>query len=252
MSIIKIKQIDGLQTTLNDLITRLESGSLKSTYQQPAHGFSPGNVIAFLDGSWVLADASTAEKLGRIVVESVTANDFVAVQVGTIEISAWGLSPGKFYVVDETGNGTIAEFISNDSPNFAFNNPVIQAITSEKAHVLPWRPSAGVVPLAQGQEHTQNTVSLVTSGQGSSTGISLDYTPFSESTVQVHINGIAIIESYGNKTGEAYFSNDGGATAALLSEISAGSIIYWNAVTANYELNADDKIQVTYDKSNLD
>ena len=44
----------------------------------------------------------------------------------------------------------------------------------------------------------------------SSTGITLDYTPFADSTVQVYINGIALTEGYGTKTLEVYFSNDGG------------------------------------------
>ena len=78
MSQIKIKQIEGLQTILNAIDARLESGSLKSTYSQVGHGFSAGSVIAFLNGSWILADASAADKLGRLVVESVTSNTFVA------------------------------------------------------------------------------------------------------------------------------------------------------------------------------
>ena len=252
MSLIKIKQIDGLQTTLDAINARLESGSLKSTYAQVAHGFSAGNVIAFLNGSWILADASAADKLGRLVVESVTANDFVAVQIGNVEVSGWGLSPGKFYLVDDSGNGTMAEFISIDSPNFTYSNPVIQAITSEKAQVLPWRPSIGAVPLAQGQEYAQTAPSLFTSGQGSSTGISLDYTPFAESTVQVYINGVTVTESYGDKSGEVYFSNDGGATAGSLSEISAGFTIYYNSDNAGYELGSSDIIDVIYEKSSLD
>lgn len=252
MSLIKIKQIDGLQTTLDAINARLESGSLKSTYEQVAHGFSAGNVIAFLNGSWILADASAADKLGRLVVESVTANDFVAVQIGNVEVSGWGLIPGKFYIVDETGNGTMAEFISIDSPSFAYSNPVIQAITSEKAQVLPWRPSVGATPLAQGQEYSQTAPSAFTNGQGSSTGISLDYTPFAESTVQVYINGVAVTESYGDKTGEVYFSNDGGTTAASLSEIAAGSTIYWNTDNAGYEIGSGDIIDIVYEKSSLD
>jgi len=252
MSQIKIKQIEGLQTTLDAINARLESGSLKSTYSQTGHGFSAGSVIAFLNGSWILADASSADKLGRLVVESVTPNTFVAVQIGNIEVSEWGLTPGKFYVVDESGNGTMAEHVSAILPNFTYSNPVIQAITSEIAQVLPWRPSLGATPLVQGFEYSQSSVSLFTSGQGSSTGVSLDYTPFAESTVQVYVNGMAVTESYGDKSGEVYFSNDGGTTAKTIAQLAAGDIVYWNTSNAGYELGSSDTIELVYEKSSLD
>lgn len=252
MSQIKIKQIEGLQTTLNAINARLESGSLKSTYSQVGHGFAAGNVIAFLNGSWILADASAADKLGRLVVESVTADTFVAVQIGNIEVSEWGLTPGKFYVVDESGNGTMVEHVSTSNPNFTYSNPIIQAITSETAQVLPWRPSLGAVPTAQGQEHTQSSPSLYTDGNYASTGITLDYTPFSDSTVQVYINGIAVTESYGNRDGEVYFSNDGGATAKSIATLSVGDTLYWNSNVTGYAIGESDIIDLVYEKSSLD
>lgn len=252
MSQIKIKQIEGLQTILNAIDARLESGSLKSTYSQVGHGFSAGSVIAFLNGSWILADASAADKLGRLVVESVTSNTFVAVQIGNIEVSGWGLTPGKFYVVDESGNGSMVEHESPSIPNFTYSNPVIQAISETKAQVLPWRPSLGATPLAQGQEYTQTAASLFTNGNGSSTGITLAYTPFADSTVQVYINGIAVTESYGNKIEEAYFSSDGGLTAKTVSALAAGDTLYWNANVAGYEIGASDTIDLVYEKSSLE
>lgn len=252
MSQIKIKQIEGLQLTLDAINARLESGSLKSTYEQVGHGFKPGSVIAFLNGSWILADASVADKLGRLVVESVEADSFVAVQIGNVEVSGWGLTPGKFYIVNESGNGELAEYETPSTPNFTYSNPVIQAITEEKAQVLPWRPSLGATPLAQGQEYTQTKAPLFTNGQGSTTGITLDYTPFAESTVQVYINGVAVTESYGDKTGEVYFSADGGVTPKDLSELKAGDTLYWNTDNAGYEIGAGDTIDLVYEKSSLD
>lgn len=252
MSQIKIKQIEGLQTTLEAINARLESGSLKSTYSQVGHGFSAGSVISFLNGSWILADASSADKLGRLVVESVTVDTFVAVQIGNIEIPEWGLTPGKFYVVDESGNGTIAEYESTSIPGFTFNNPIIQAITSEKAQVLAWRPSLGAVPVAQGQEYTQSSNSLYTDGNYSTTGVTLDYTPFADGTVQVYVNGIAVTESYGNRDADVYFSNDGGVTAKSISSLEAGDTLYWNSNVVGYAIGASDSIDIVYEKSSLD
>jgi len=56
MSLIKIKQIDGLQAALDLINTSIESGSLKSAYTQEDHGFSAGVVIAYVGSRWVLAD----------------------------------------------------------------------------------------------------------------------------------------------------------------------------------------------------
>ena len=254
MSQLKIKQVEGLQSTLDAIFARLEtgSGSLKSAYDQVGHGFTPGKAITFLDGSWVLADATSADKLGRLIVESVTTDTFVAVQIGHVEVSEWSLTPGKFYVVDNTGAGTLEEYVSTSIPNFTYSNPIIQAITSEIAQVLPWRPSLGAVPVAQGQEYTQSAGSLLVETDYASTGISLDYTPWSYSTVQVYINGIALTEGYGTKTLEVYFSNDGGNTAKAAADLEAGDTLYWNTNIAGYAIGPNDTIDIVYEKSSLE
>ena len=252
MSQIKIKQIDGLQAKFDQLDSQLASGSLKSVYSKTSHGFSAGDVIAFNNGSWILADSSDANKLGRLVVESVTTNEFVAVQIGNIEVSTWNLIAGKFYVVTEVGDGSITEYLGATKPDFAFSNPVLQAITSTTAQVLPWRPSLGATPVAQGQEYTQQEVPTATSGNGAPSGITLDFTPFADGSVQVFINSVALTESYGDKTGDVYFSNDGGTTSRNVADIEAGDELIWNGLIAGYDLATTDIIEIVYEKSTLD
>ena len=92
----------------------------------------------------------------------------------------------------------------------------------------------------------------MTSGNYSSTGLTLTYTPFQDSTVQVFLNGIALDESYNNRNGDVYFSRDGGSTAVPSSDLDAGDTLYWNGTLAGYELAATDQFEVVYDKSNLD
>ena len=181
-----------------------------------------------------------------------TANSFVAVQIGNVEVSDWGLTPGKFYVVNENGDGTLTEYESTLIPNFTYSNPIIQAITSEIAQVLPWRPSLGALPVATGQEYTQSAGSLLATSDGASTGITLDYTPFSDSTVQVYINGIALTEGYGTTDQEVYFSNDGGVTAKEIADLEAGDTLYWNTTAAGYAIGPNDTIDIVYEKSSLD
>lgn len=252
MSQIKIKQIDGLQAKLDQLDSQLASGSLKSEYTQTSHGFSAGDVVAFYNGSWVLADSSTADKLGRLVVESVTTNTFIGVQIGNITVESWGLTAGKFYVVTEVGDGSITEYIGATNPDFAFSNPVLQALTSTTAQVLPWRPSLGATPIAQGQEYTQQEIPTATSGNEAATGITLDFTPFADGSVQVFVNSVAVTESYGDKTGDVYFSNDGGTTAKALADIEVGDELIWNGIIAGYDLTISDAIELVYEKSSLD
>lgn len=251
---IKIKQIAGLQAKLDRIDAHIESGSLKSSYFQVGHGFTPGKAIAFLNGAWVLANAATADTLGRLIVESISdADNFTAVQIGNVEVSEWGLTPGKFYLVNEAGDGSLSEFNTLSDPDFAHSNPVLQAITEEKAQVLPWRPSLGATPLAQGVEYTQaDLIPLDSVGSPASTGITLDYTPFSGSSVQVYINGVAATESYGDLTGDVFFSSDGGETSKSLEEITQGDILYWNTDVAGYAIGGGDVIDIVYEKSTLD
>ena len=254
MSQIRIKQIAGLQDKLDQIDASLASGSLKSNYTQANHGFTAGKVIAYNSGSWVLADSKSADTLGRLVVETVVdADTFTAVQIGTITVDSWDLTPGTFYVVDESDSGSLAVFVDPTDPQFQYSNPVIQALTATTAHVLPWRPSLGAQAEAVGEEYSQADLTpLTTNGDGSATGITLDYTPFADSTVQVYLNGVAVTESYGDKTGDVYFSADGGVTSKTVSELIAGDELYWNADVAGYEIGEGDTIDLVYEKSSLD
>lgn len=251
MSQIKIKQIEGLQDILDAIIVSITSGSVKSTFTQIAHGFSAGQIVAFDGGSWVIADASTEDTLGRIVIESITdANNFVGVQLGKVTVSTWDLTPGAFYVVDDSGTGYPALFTTNDA--YAYSNPVMQAIDATTAHVLPWRPSVGdTVEIEQGvQVYQRDLTPLATSGDYSSTGITIDYTPFSDSAVDVLVNGLGLSEADGDRDAAAvYFSNDGGLTAKSIANIEAGDTLYWNGDIAGFELTADDVIDIMYERA---
>lgn len=252
MSQIKIKQIDGLQEILDAIIISITSGSLKSTFTQVGHGFSAGQVVAFDGGTWILADASIEDSLGRIVIESTpSADTFVGVQVGKITVSTWDLVAGAFYVVDDSGTGNPVLFTTNDA--YAYSNPIMQAITSTTAHVLPWRPSVGGAPVDTGVEVYQRDLSpTATNGNYSATGITLDYTPFLDSAVDILVNGVGVQEGNGVRTMDAYFSNDGGATAKLIANIEAGDELYWNGDIAGFDLTGDDVIDIIYERSALD
>lgn len=246
MSKVQIKQINGLSQRLDEV-----SSSSRLVITQNSHNFIVGRVIAFVDGNWVYADATDPNKLGRVVVEEIIdQNSFYAVLSGVIDITGWNLTPSAYYFVDGTGNGTI----TTDTTGLPFSNPILQAITTTTAHVLPWRPSQVLVepPTGLTQEYTQIEIPSVTSGNYSSTGITLDFKPINNSTIQVYVNGSAVKETYGDRTGECYFSSDSGATAKAVENIQAGDTLYWNGIIAKYNLDANDYISIVYHKSILD
>jgi len=251
MSQIKIKQIEGLQDILDAIIVSITSGSVKSTFTEIAHGFSAGQIVSYDGGSWVIADASTEDTLGRIVIESISdLNTFVGVQLGKVTVSTWNLVPGAFYVVDDSGTGYPALYTTNDA--YPYSNPILQAIDNTTAHVLPWRPSVGAaVEIEQGvQVYQRDLTPIPTSGNYSSTGITIEFTPFSDSAVDVLVNGLGLSEANGNRDSAAvYFSNDGGATARLIADIEAGDTLYWNGVIAGFDLTASDTVDIVYEKA---
>lgn len=97
-----------------------------------------------------------------------------------------------------------------------------------------------------------NNSPSITSSDGDSTGITITYTPFSDSSVTIKVNGMEINLSNGNKNEDAYFSADGGTTSRLIADITAGDTLYWNGTNAGYQLEGTDDLDISYQKSSLD
>jgi len=94
----------------------------------------------------------------------------------------------------------------------------------------------------------QSSVSTLTSGDYSSTGITLSNTPSQYSRVQLFVNGQ--LQKLGNGTFsnvDCYFSNDGGLSALLFTSLVSGDVLYWNGVSAGFELDATDEIDIIYE-----
>ena len=110
-------------------------------------------------------------------------------------------------------------------------------------------PSATEVGVNTGND--KNLSSTVTSGNYSTTGIFITYTPFADSDVAVKINGIEV-NLGGNKLKECYFSANGGTTAMGLANIEAGDQLVWNGVIAGFELDSLDDIDLAYQANRID
>lgn len=91
----------------------------------------------------------------------------------------------------------------------------------------------------------------VTTGDDSPTGVTISYTPYNDSSVQVHVNGISVNVGDGVKTSQTYFSHDG-INARFIKDITANDQLYWNGNIVGYELDGSDEIDIIYDASSDD
>lgn len=97
-----------------------------------------------------------------------------------------------------------------------------------------------------------NQTASVTSSDEDTTGATITYTPFSDSSVIVKVNGLQVNLGDGAKDEACYFSADGGTTAKAAADIAANDTLYWMGSVANYELEADDEIDIVYAASSDD
>jgi len=92
----------------------------------------------------------------------------------------------------------------------------------------------------------KNRASAVTSGNYQTTGLTITNTPARDGYVEVGVGGEQVPLGDGVKTAYCYFSVDGGTTARPIADIQAGDTLYWNGVVAEYDLDADDRIDFNY------
>ncbi len=88
----------------------------------------------------------------------------------------------------------------------------------------------------------------VTVGNNSTTGLAITSTPDQYSRIQVFINGQ--LQKLGDGTFsnvDCYFSNDGGLSALVLGSVSSGNTLYWNGLTARFELDNNDEVVIVYE-----
>lgn len=85
------------------------------------------------------------------------------------------------------------------------------------------------------------------SGDNSTTGLTLSSVPNDYSRVQVFVNGQLQKIGNGVKTEDCYFSNDGGTTALAFVNLTSGDTLYWNGLLSGFELEASDEVEIIYE-----
>jgi hypothetical protein len=93
----------------------------------------------------------------------------------------------------------------------------------------------------------RNRIPIATSGNNSSTGVTLSRQPTEKTFIEINVNGSIIDVKDGAGTNQAcYFSVDGGLTPKTYAQLSTGDTLYWNGILAGYDLDGDDRIDMTY------
>jgi len=147
-----------------------------------------------------------------------------AVDITITNLLAWGT------------NQTLFDNAVTASPTITANSG---AIATNQADILALQGSIGIEPVITDKNQTP----LASAGNESPTGITITSTPVGY--VEVSVNG-AQQNLEGGKSGDCYFSADGGTTAKTLSTIAAGDQLIWNGVIAGFELLVSFKVDLNY------
>ena len=141
-----------------------------------------------------------------------------------------------------TGAGTFVN--SNGIVSSSMGSPGLLVMVEDE------EGSAGVSEV--GVPFKEESAPSATTADEDTTGITITYTPFNDSEVKVTVNGLQVDLGDGAKDEACYFSADGGTTARAIADITANDTLYWMGSVAGYELEADDEIDLRYEKSSND
>lgn len=217
---------DGLSKTGNTLDVNVDTTSIEISNDIL-------QIVAGGVGTSELADAGVTEaKLAASVAgEGLAggAGSALSVDLNELTDAAIDLSADSIVFIDATDNATRKETAADFAAALAG-----AGVTATNGQLTAARLSSD----------NQFETASATSSDGDATGISIDNAP--EGMVQVFVNGM-MQELKGDKTGDCFFSSDGGTTAVTLSNIAATNTLHWNGSVAGYQLDTTDKITLVYE-----
>ena len=209
-------------------------------------------------GDWLLQPSGKAYRISSIVAVADDSNATIILEdVDNYVLLSDATAAGNNYP-DEEQSGICIELDNEGLP--------IIANVAQLSSQLPDRgywiddiigrfeatSTAGISAVGISTGIDMNKNPIVTEADGDSTGLSITFTPFLDSYVNIKVNGMEVNLCDGDKLSECYFSNDGGVTARLIANIEANDTLYWNGSIAGFELDETDDIDIAYQKSSLD
>lgn len=243
--------VNGTPNVGSDAITFAQFSGAGSVTPGDALSKTGNQLDVETDGSTIEVNADAL----RVVAGGIDTNELADAGVTEAKIAASvageGLAggAGSALSVDLNELTDAAIDLSADSIVFidATNNATRKEAAADFATALAGAgvtATNGQLTAARLSSDNQFETASATSSNGDATGISIDNTP--EGMVQIFVNGI-MQELKGDKTGDCFFSSDGGTTAVTISNIAATNTLHWNGTTAGYELDATDKITLVYE-----
>jgi hypothetical protein len=205
-------EVDGLTIEVNADALRVIAGGIDTNELADA-GVTEAKLNASVAGNGLAGGAGSA----------------LSVDLNELTDDAIDLSADSIVFIDATDNGTKKESAADFAAALAG-----AGVTATNGQLTAARLSST----------DQFETASATNADGDSSGVAISDTP--EGMVQVFVNGM-MQELKGDKTGDCYFSADGGTTARVLSAIAQNDILYWNGSVATFQLEADDKITLVYE-----
>lgn len=206
----------------------------------------------------VVVDNSTIEVSGdalQVVAEGINTTQIAPAAVTAAKIATSvageGLAGGAGTALSVDLNELTDTAIDLSADSIVFIDATDNATRKESAADFVAALAGSGIAAASGQltaarlsSDNQFETASATTADGDASGISIDNTP--EGMVQVFVNGM-MQELKGDKTGDCFFSSDGGTTAVTLANIAATNTLHWNGSIAGYQLDTSDKITLVYE-----
>lgn len=174
-------------------------------------------------------------------IEVVRGNETAAALIWNESTDTWnaGLSGSEVPILLNAGNGLVK---LGPTVSLDFTSIAGFGLTQNGSQLSVDLASINSVPVYQYSQ------SLLTSGDGSTTGLVVSSTPSQFSRVQVFVNGqLQRLGDGVNTNVDCYFSNDGGTSAVLLNNISVGDTLYWNGLYSKFNLDSTDEVEIIYE-----
>jgi hypothetical protein len=170
---------------------------------------------------------------------------------GTGVATSTSASSSDFLVLTRSDGGDV--LITSSQGSYINTNGITSSSSGSPASLLMLEGAVSASSeTGVGSANDLDQVPLNTTLDGDASGVFITYTPYQDSNVQIHINGIGSNLGNGIKTKDCWFSGDGGTTARLVADITSGDELHWNGSIAGYQLETTDEVDVIYDASSDD
>lgn len=144
-----------------DIFLDQEEAAINVPIQQLNHGFATGQWLTLANGTFVLADSSTAalaETVGCIT-KIIDADNFILSSTGQITCLT-GLNPGSVYFLGHNGNLSL----TNNSTPGQISKPLLVAQSPNSGFIVNYRGRINPDSNAGGQHNVTNTITQANHG----------------------------------------------------------------------------------------